>query len=1188
MAHRVAFLAVAATALPLLPVPQISVAPPRTWPPLGAAACGGTGASFCGDVRARLFVASAGATEAQIFWRRRDPTPELKSVILTDAVGNAVPSTSVVEATCGVVSFTAPAPGTFFAYYLPFTQASGGAGTTFSWTGCNNTAYAESNPCVLGRRLEGAPTVCATATAAAGVVVGIENRDDFNAFTVMEQMAAPAEMAAAVAALLSTPGGFPFVGVFCEDRVHSIRVFDRTNVIVRWTPGGAGPQPYAPNGPSFVGSGAPGEFVPLQLGLWAYAGAVANLTATAGTGLTGPGGVVIPPAAIRFINLAGVDIEGQAYARPYSLSVGEMGSLWVGVHVPEGAQSGAYSGTFSLSSAGSPVPGSISTIAVQITLNIAGQPVPFDGAANVASLSRLAWLDSTRGLEDTVPTPFVTVSAVGGGTGGVPLVLSSLLKTLRVSPDGHLASVLASMPSVRHGKQETSTNELLAAPITFEVYGMGGSAPLPSVVASPAAVSALTNSSVSWAAASTIAMADGSGSSITLSTLGAFDFTSYANFAVTLSNPSSTAAALGDVRVRVPVSQKMGAYIVGMSDAGAEATEYVDRQWRWSNTTGSNKVWVGRAEGGVLLNLKGEGVAWDSPMFGADYPVVPFVPPTWGGTDALPSGNVNGVNITAATVLAFTGPRTLAPGESVTFLFDLALTPSKTVNWERHWSTRAFQVGYGTPYYSPQQMKEAGVSTVTLHQGTPGIINGSLVNPWINYPFLNDTVPLLSNYSQQANELGMLVRFYYTIRELSSRAVETYAFLAQKGEILLYQDPYVIVQPGYAHAWNTHGGSAYLHQHVVNNYGACWQQTESNGEWDPSLCSIGTSRLFNYYVESLYWGMTQAPFMNGNYYDGTNFARSSMMRIRRAVDAGAAARGLGLPALLDLHTGREGTPDACSYATHYPLMDSIWNGEGFDFNGSPAYWLVEVSSRIHGLSGDMLGAGVESAFKGMLFGMTTRNSGWAPAMWAFWDAANISGTSVYGWWDVETPPVAVVNWTCGSPPSPGTCDWAITTNGYYDGLPCGQPEGNLACFTGLTLTAVEEQCCNNTALCAGFSFDKTDGSGCFKNAKGCFVSSSTEGYEKPGFVPPTSGRALATTYSTYGSHAIIAIASWCTHAGAVTLAVDLASLGLDASRLSITAPAIAGVQEASGPYASAEGPFPLTAGGGMLLVLQAT
>ena len=89
-----------------------------------------------------------------------------------------------------------------------------------------------------------------------------------------------------------------------------------------------------------------------------------------------------------------------------------------------------------------------------------------------------------------------------------------------------------------------------------------------------------------------------------------------------------------------------------------------------------------------------------------------------------------------------------------------------------------------------------------------------------------------------------------------------------QGEIFLDQDPYIVVQPGYSHAWNAHGGAAHLHEHLVTHYAACWQQALDNGEWDPSVCDIGVSRLFNYYVEGLWWSVTQPPYINGVYYDG--------------------------------------------------------------------------------------------------------------------------------------------------------------------------------------------------------------------------------------------------------------------------------------------------------------------------------
>ena len=370
-------------------------------------------------------------------------------------------------------------------------------------------------------------------------------------------------------------------------------------------------------------------------------------------------------------------------------------------------------------------------------------------------------------------------------------------------------------------------------------------------------------------------------------------------------------------------------------------------------------------------------------------------------------------NIVGGNVTTPTGPRTINTNEGVHFLFDLALTPSKRVDQALHWKTRSVQVGYGTDYLTPQAVKGMGATVVTLHQGIQGIVNGSMVNPYISYPFGDDVVPLLTNYTSQANALGMATKFYYTIRELSTRATESFAFLAQQGELFLDQDPYLVVQPGYGQDWDQHGGSAYLHQHMVSHYAACWQAQLSNGEWDPSACDHGISRLFNFYLEGLWWSFSQPPYINGVYYDGINFPRQGMIRIRRAADAAAIAANSPFPALLDLHTGRDPTPPTCSYASHYPMIDYVWNGEGFDYSQGPSYWLVEISSRLHGVTGDLLNSGHNNLWRGMLFGMTDRNAVWSSQLWKFWDNVTIGSTKMVGWW--ETAPV-VVSAACPSAP----------------------------------------------------------------------------------------------------------------------------------------------------------------------------
>ncbi len=161
----------------------------------------------------------------------------------------------------------------------------------------------------------------------------------------------------------------------------------------------------------------------------------------------------------------------------------------------------------------------------------------------------------------------------------------------------------------------------------------------------------------------------------------------------------------------------------------------------------------------------------------------------------------------------------------------------------------------------------------------------------------------------------MAAKFYYTVRELSHHAVELFAFRALTDEIYAGGDPY---DSGSGGGWNQHGGGAWLHQHLITDYAACWQNPLANGEWDQvikisftnaffdsstlgyllvltspcslqvhpclsyifsfheclfylhttlqAICDDGTSRILNYYIEGLHWSVTHAPFIDGIYY----------------------------------------------------------------------------------------------------------------------------------------------------------------------------------------------------------------------------------------------------------------------------------------------------------------------------------
>ena len=75
---------------------------------------------------------------------------------------------------------------------------------------------------------------------------------------------------------------------------------------------------------------------------------------------------------------------------------------------------------------------------------------------------------------------------------------------------------------------------------------------------------------------------------------------------------------------------------------------------------------------------------------------------------------------------------------------------------------------------------------------------------------------------------------------------------------------------------------------------------------------------------------------------------------------------------------------------------------------------------------------------------------------------------------------------------------------------------------------------------------------------------------------------LASVWSKFASHAIVAVASWCPSAVNITLAVDWAALGMDPSTARTELPNIPGVQvgrQLPGP----EGPFEVPSEGGLLM-----
>jgi hypothetical protein len=703
----------AAAPLPPSPFPLLPLVVVNTsgWPAPSASG------DHLGEIRAVLAVPAPGATTAQIYWRRRDTAPAEKLLVVTDAAGAPLPANATIQAECGIVAFTAPAAGTYYVYPLPYTQTGDDAWIHFHWLNCTNTT---NHACVLGAAARhaaapGGADVCASVQPGpSALAVRLETRDAFQGYAVNELIATPGEVAAMVAAY--PVAAAPFLA-FAWPADPPSRLFDAVPAV--WALRDPAVSP--PNAVNLTAP--PGNVVPLQIGLYGHAGAVGNVTIAfsplAPVGGGAPGRAPIPASALTCLNAGGVDVAGQPFTLDVSVGAGAITVLWVLITTPADAgAAGGYTGVVTLSAPG----GAGGAVPVSVSLTLAGPVNPTAGFEDPSSLARLAWLDSTLGLEDTVPKPFVAVGAAPPAADG-SLNVTALNKVVTLGPGGLPAAITVATPKVRAGANVTRFKSLLATPVAFTLYDVSG-APVPAAVSSPVAVTSLTNSSVAWSASSTATLPGGG--TVRIDVTGSLWFESFGNYAVTLTATSPAAVALSDARLAYTLSPDVLTYVAGMGLQGSAWPTTPDPStglawsWRWNAGAPSARVWGGRVDAGMLLSLRGPEPAWESPMYAQDFPVVPYVPDTWGGVGAAGTGNAYGVNATVGgEIAAFSGPRTLAPGVPVTFYFDLALTPSKTLDMRAHWAMRTFQVGYGTPYYTPQAVAAMGATIVTLHRESP-------------------------------------------------------------------------------------------------------------------------------------------------------------------------------------------------------------------------------------------------------------------------------------------------------------------------------------------------------------------------------------------------------------------------------------------------------------------------------------
>jgi hypothetical protein len=865
-------------------------------------------------------------------WRLRIADPAEHRIIVQDErTGSRVMNASAGKLTreSGEVFFEpVSGKGLYCVYYLPYRNEGRSNYPKGVYLRADTTASAPWKA-ALNRA---APVNCS--------VTAYQSIDSFNLWSPMEVIATAKE----TAALKKKYAAYPYL-VFPEDREHPLRM--RNELPSRWI--GKGP------GGEVSGAAARGEWFAYQLGLYALKD-LRNVQVEFGE-LRNDAGAVIPAANSSCINTGGTAYDGRPFTKDVSVASGEVQALWCGIDIPRDVAPGIYTGDVTILALDSPQNYEKEVFAgtvIHVRIRVGDSVVADGGAGHPEKMTRLRWLNSTLAQENTVIAPYTPLT-VSGDT-----LIGLLGRDIRLTPQGFPEQIRTFFTPEMTSIGATPA-KLLAENIHFHFTRAADGK---DIRMKPSGVHFTEKSpgTVRWEANS-------SADELRMEVNASLEFDGFLAYAVKVTALQDL--DLKDITMHIPFDSTSAVYLMGLGRKGGYRPDSMVH-WKWDVPhKNQDGAWIGTVNAGLQYSLRDE--RYVRPLNTNFYLQKPLIAPSsW---DNAGNGGID-IGIKGKSMLAnnYSGQRQMKKGDTLYYDFNLLITPFHPLNTDAQWATRFYH-----KYDDPRAIAATGATVINIHHATP-------INPWINYPFIEWR--RMKGYIDTAHALGLKVKIYNTVRELSDHAYELFALRSLGHEIYS-------TGPG--------GGFSWLQEHLGDDYIPAWFVPEIR---DAAVINSGMSRWHNYYVEGMNW-LVQNVGIDGIYLDDVAFDRVTMKRIKRVLTQD------GHPGIIDLHSANQYNPrdgynnSANLYMEHFPYLNRLWFGEYFDYEHNPPdFFLTEVSGIPFGLMGEMLQGG-GNPWRGMVFGMTNRmpwsdNADPRP-IWKAWDAFGMEGTQMIGYWSPSCP-----------------------------------------------------------------------------------------------------------------------------------------------------------------------------------------
>lgn len=654
-----------------------------------------------------------------------------------------------------------------------------------------------------------------------------------------------------------------------------------------------------------------------------------------------------------------VDYQGIMHINPISLIKDELKVLWMGLTIPQNQLAGIYEGEILLKEQEEVIG------TVRLILEVEEEVLHNHGLDELEKQSRLFWMNSNKGLDHTVTKGYTPIYRVGNevkvlgrgielNTSGLPKqIISYYNEQLEVIPQ---ATLLLNKPIELNVETESGQRLIFNQKFNIEKEN---------------------TDQIVWSNY----LED---EKLRIELKGEIQYEGWMSYRISIK--AKEQINFKDTQLIMSYPKQIAKYIMGLGLEGGHLPEYYE--WKWDEKKHQDAIWIGNVNGGIKCQFKDD--MYTPPLVNVYFNQRGLKSPKGWNNEGKGTIKVE-KNNEEVILKVSTKDYILEKDEERIFGFEYLITPLKPIDYTKHWQTR---------YYHPHENTKIGAEWIEVakQEGCNYTIvhHGQNAHPFINYPFIEEKA--LKDLIDQAHEANIGLKVYYTIREMSNHAAEFWPWYhlgvfpkASEKEPVFWEEKKEL--------W----AQKVFGRKVI----PAWEHEFNEGKYKGDICSAlivePNSSIDNYYIEGLDW-LVKEVGIDGIYIDDTSIGRTTLKRARKILDQKANS-------LIDMHSWNHLSKhagyvnSALLYMDLFPYIDSLWYGEGFDYDKSPEYWLIEMAGIPYGLMGQMLQNG-GNPYRGMLYGMTNR-TGWghrgAKSIYQLWDQFGIEDSKMYGYWSKDCP-----------------------------------------------------------------------------------------------------------------------------------------------------------------------------------------